>query len=334
MSKDISKFRGIWVFVEQRSGELVELCLECLNGGRQLAEKLDTELSAILLGHNVEKLAQELIASGANNVYMVDNPLLEMYQSDAYASVITHLIHVYNPEIFLLGATSIGMDLAPTVAAMVNTGLSAHVSKLEIDENLQLRQIVPGFGGKWMAVVECPKHRPQMATIKNGVFKKPFKDDTKKGNIIKIDVSIKEDDLKAKTIQVFEEKPKDRPLEGSEIVIAGGWGMKSVGDFKPLRELADFLGASVGGTRPAVDEGWIGEEDMIGQSGKTIRPKVYIGLGISGEMHHTIGILNSEYIIAVNKDENAPIFQVADLSILGDLREIIPYLLRKFGTMG
>jgi len=328
--KEIAEYMGIWVFAEQRKSKLMEVSLECLGGGKQLAEKLDIDLSAVLIGYNVEELGRELIAYGADNVYMIDHPLLGIYQSDAYAKVTADLIHEHKPEIFLLGATSIGMDLAPTVAAMLNTGLSAHVTGLEVDEKRQLRQIVPGFGGKVMAVVVCPNHRPQMATVRLGVFKKPMRDESRRGNIVKVEVDITEDDLRDKTIRMVEEKPKEKPLEGAEIVVAGGWGMRAVGGFKPVRELAELLGASVGGTRPALDEGWIVEEQMIGQSGKTVRPKLYIGLGISGEMHHTVGILDSEVIVAVNNDENAPIFQVADVGIVGDLREVLPRLLKEF----
>ena len=329
MLKEIAEYMGVWVFVEQRKGKLMEVSLECLGGGKQLAEKLDTDLSAVLVGHNIEESARELVTYGVDNVYVVDHPLLGMYQSDAYAKVVSDLICEHKPEILLLGATSIGMDLAPTVAAMINTGLSAHVTWLEVDEKRQLRQIVPGFGGKVMAVVVCPNRRPQMATVRPGVFKKSMRNESRMGNIVKVDVDISEDDLRARTIEMIEEKPNEKPLEGAEIVVAGGWGMRAVGGFKPVRDLAELLGASIGGTRPAVDEGWIVEEQMVGQSGKTIRPKLYIGLGISGEMHHTVGILDSEVIVAVNKDENAPIFQVVDVGIVGDLREILPCLVKE-----
>jgi electron transfer flavoprotein alpha subunit len=329
MTKEITEYQGVWVFAEQREGTLLEVGFECLNGGKQIAANLGVDLSAIVIGHKIEGLARELIAYGADNVYIIDHPLLEMYQSDAYAKVIANLIHEYKPEIFLLGASSNGMDLAPTVAAMVNTGLSAHITAVEVDEKLQLRQVVPSFGGKVMAVIVCPNHRPQMATIRPGVFSKPKMDDSRNGNLIKVDVNITESDLKAKTIQIVEEKPKEKPLEGAEIVVAVGWGMKAVKGFKSIRKLAALLGASIGGTRPAVDEGWIHEEQMIGQSGKTIRPKLYIGLGISGEMHHTVGILDSEVIVAVNNDENAPIFKMADIGIVGDIRDVLPHLLKE-----
>jgi len=330
MTSETEEYRGVWILAEQRSGKLMDVSLELLGGGKELANKLGVDLSAVLLGHNAGELAKELIAYGADNIHLVSHPLFEFYQSGAYTKVMTDLVNQHKPEILLVGATAIGMDLAPRVAVKLKTGLSAHVVKLEIDEKRQLRQIVPGFGGKVMAVVICPTHRPQMTTVRPGVFRKPIRDESRKGNIVKVDVDIAEDDLRARTIQLIEEKPKEKPLEGAEIVVAGGWGMRAVRDFKPIRELAALLAASVGGTRPAADEGWITEEQMIGQSGKTIRPKLYIGLGISGEMHHTVGILDSEVIVAVNKDENAPIFQVADLGIVGDLREVLPRLLKEF----
>jgi len=330
MTKETEEYKGVWAFAEQRKGKLLNVSLELLGGGMEIANKLGVDLTAILIGHNVRKLAKELIAYGADNIHMVSHPLLEFYQSDAYAKVVTDLVNQHNPEILFVGATAVGMDLAPRIAVKLKTGLSAHVVKLEIDEKRHLRQIVPGFGGKVMAVVVCPTHRPQMTTVRPGVFRKPVRDESRRGNIVKVDVDITEDDLRARTIQVVEEKPKEKPLEGAEVVVAGGWGMRAVGGFQPIRELAALLGASVGGTRPSMDEGWISEEQMIGQSGKTIRPKLYIGLGISGEMHHTVGILDSEVIVAVNKDENAPIFQVADLGIVGDLREVLPHLLEEF----
>jgi len=326
----IEEFKGVWIFAEQRKGKLLDVSLELLGGGRELANKLGVDLSAILFGHDVSKLAKELIAYGADNIYLISHPLLEFYQSDAYAKVMTDLVNQHKPEILLVGATAIGMDLAPRVAVKLETGLSAHVVKLEIDEKRQLRQIMPGFGGKVMAVVVCPNRRPQMTTVRPGVFRKPARDESRRGDIVKVEVDITEDDLRARTIRMVEEKPREKPLEGAEIVVAGGWGMRAVGGFKPVRELAELLGASVGGTRPALDEGWIVEEQMIGQSGKTVRPKLYIGLGISGEMHHTVGILDSEVIVAVNNDENAPIFQVADVGIVGDLRDVLPHLLKEF----
>jgi len=334
MVRETEEYKGVWIFAEQRKGKLLEVSLELLGGGKELSNKLGVDLSAILLGHNVSKLAKELIAYGADKAHLVSHPLLELYQSDAYAKVVTDLVNQHKPEILLLGATAIGMDLAPKVAVKLKTGLSAHVVKLEIDEKRRLRQIVPGFGGKVMAVVVCPTCRPQMTTVRPGVFRKPARDESRKGNIVKVDVDITEDDLRARTIQMVEEKPKEKPLEGAEIIVAGGWGMRAVGGFKPVRELAELLGASVGGTRPAVDEDWIVEEQMIGQSGKTVRPKLYIGLGISGEMHHTVGILGSEVIVAVNNDESAPIFQVADLGIVGDVREVLPQLLKEFERTG
>ncbi|MFQ5711224.1 MAG: electron transfer flavoprotein subunit alpha/FixB family protein [Candidatus Geothermarchaeales archaeon] len=332
MNQDSKTYEGVWIFAEQRRRRLLEITLEVLGGAMELAERLNTETSAILMGLNVGSLAEELLAYGVDKVFLLDHPLLEMYQSDAYAKLLAELVDQHRPEILLMGATSTGEDLAPRVAAKVQTGLSAHIVGLEIDEEKRLRQIVPGFGGNAMVAVVCPFKRPQMATIRAGVLKKPPRKQGERGEILKVDVDLSEKDLRARTLEIKEETP-ERPIEEAETVIAGGWGMRAAGGFKMLEDLAAVLGGSIGGTRPAVDEGWIGEDRMIGQSGKTVRPELYIGVGISGQMHHTVGILDSGVIVAVNIDPDAPIFKVADIGVVGDLRRVVPHLideLRRF----
>jgi len=323
------EWKGIMTFTEQRFRQIEEVSLELLGGARTLAEKSGGEVSTLLIGHNIKNLAKELIAYGADKVFIADHPSLAYYQSDACTKIFTNLIHEQKPDIVLIGATSIGMDLAPRVAAKLQTGLSAHVIKLEIGPDGILRQIVPGFGGNVMAVVTCPEKRPQMATVRPGVLKKITKDDSRQGEIIELDVKISEEELKAKTLEMKIEPPPELPIEKSEIVIAGGWGICDKECFNMLKELAKLLGGAVGGTRPVLDEDLIKEDQMIGQSGKIIAPKVYIGFGISGEMHHVVGILDSDTIIAVNIDPKAPIFDFVDYGVVGDAKEILPRLIKK-----
>lgn len=319
---------NVWVFIEQRNSQIQRVSLELLGGGRKLADKLECKLAAIILDENAEKHAQTLISYGADVVYAISHPILKLYQSLPYAQIIAKLAKEKKPEILLIGATAIGMDLAPRIAAKLRTGLSAHVTELRVNKSGLLEQIVPGFGGNVMAVVTCPERRPQMATVRPGIFSLPTPNPNRTGETIRIEPQIDEP-LRAKTIEIKQEKPPEKPIEEAEIVVAGGWGMKFAGGFEPIRKLASILNAAVGGTRPALDEGWIKEDQMIGQSGKTIKPKLYIGIGISGEMHHTVGILDSKCIVAINNDPDAPIFRVADIGVIGNAEEILPHLIKE-----
>nr|MDO8044954.1 electron transfer flavoprotein subunit alpha/FixB family protein [Candidatus Baldrarchaeota archaeon] len=326
MTKD---WKGIMTFTEQRFGRIEEVSLELLGGARKLAEKSEGDVSTLLIGRNVKNLARELIAYGADKVFIVEHPLLTYYQSDIYARIFADIIQKQKPNIVLVGATSIGMDLAPRVAAKLRTGLSAHVVKLEIGDGGLLRQVVPGFGGNVMAVVTCPEKRPQMATVRPGVLKKLKKDESRQGEIIELEVKVSKEELRARTLEMRVEPPPELPIEKAEIVVAGGWGICDKECFNMLKELAKLLGGAVGGTRPVLDEDLIKEDQMIGQSGKTIAPKVYIGFGISGEMHHVVGILDADTIMAVNIDPKAPIFNFVDYGVVGDAKEILPRLIKK-----
>ncbi len=319
----------VWVFTEQRNGRLLEVSFELLGGGRKIAEKLNVSLVAVMFGFNVENLAKELISYGADKVYLVENPALNVYQHDVYAKVLTDLAVKHKPEVLLLGATSVGRDLAPRVAAKLKTGLCAHITDLVVGEDGILRQVVPGFGGNVMAVVTCPKTKPQMATVRPGVFRKLEKDENRKGEIEKVSVDVDLEKLPIVTLKMVEEPPKEKPIEQAEVIVAAGWGVRSKESFKLVQELANVLGAGLGGTRPILDEGLIHESQMIGQSGKIVRPKLYVGVGVSGEMHHTIGILNSDIIVAINNDPNAPIFEFVDIGIVGDANEVLPILIEK-----
>ncbi len=320
---------SVWMFAEQRHAKLMGSSLEILGGGRKIADKLNTMLAAVLFGYGVENLAKELIAYGADKIYVADNSLLSVYQSEAYSTILADLIRQSNPEILLLSATAIGRDLAPTVAAKVKTGLTADCVELDVNEQRQLLQIVPAFGGNVMATIICPKHKPQMATVRPGVMKSLDRDESRHGEITKVSTSIRKEDMKIRIVEVVTEKPRVLPIEGADVVVAGGWGVGSTENWKLIEELAEVLGGAVGATRPAVDEKWALEDQMIGVGGKTVRPKLYIGAGISGALQHTVGIQNSKVIVAINKDPNAPIFKGADFGIIGDLYEIIPCLVNE-----
>ena len=320
---------SVWIFAEQRHAKLMGSSLEILGGGRKIADKLNTMLAAVLFGYGVENLAKELIAYGADKIYVADNSLLSVYQSEAYSTILADLIRQSNPEILLLSATAIGRDLAPTVAAKVKTGLTADCVELDVNEQRQLLQIVPAFGGNVMATIICPKHKPQMATVRPGVMKSLDRDESRHGEVTKVSTSIRKEDMQIRIVEVVTEKPRVLPIEGADVVVAGGWGVGSTENWKLLEELAEVLGGAVGATRPAVDEKWALEDQMIGVGGKTVRPKLYIGAGISGALQHTVGIQDSKVIVAINKDPNAPIFKGADFGITGDLCEIIPCLVNE-----
>jgi electron transfer flavoprotein alpha subunit len=324
----MAKDTGVWVFAEQRDGKLLDISLEMLGGGRELANKTGQELSAVLLGDKVAPLAKELAAYGADKVYVADSPLLKYYCADAYALVIEDMINQHNPSIFLVGGTNIGMDLAPTVAAKVNTGVSAHSVGIDVDKDGCLMAKVPAFGGSVLATILCMKSRPQMATVKAGFLKPMAKDTKRKAAVENVPVKITEKDMRTKVLKVFTEEEESQPLESADTVIAGGYGIGKKENWAKLEELASVLGGSVGATRPACDEGWaVQEKQMIGQSGKTVRPKLYIGVGVAGIIHHLIGIQNSKVIVAINKDPDAPIMKAADYAIPADFNQILPVLI-------
>ncbi len=326
----IEDYKGIWVFAEQRDGKLVDAGLELLGGARKLAEKFSQEVAAVVLGQNVAALATELAAYGADKVYVADSPVLKTYRNDAYALVLASLINQYKPSIFLIGGTALGMDLAPRVAAKVGTGLSAHAVDVDVDKDGCLLAHIPAFGGSVMASIACPRHRPQMATIPAGFMKKPEKKVGAKAQIEKVKVEVTEAQVRTKVLEVFREEPKARPLTEAEVIVAGGFGIGNKENWKMVEELAATLGGSVGATRPACDEGWAKlEEQMIGQSGKTVRPKLYIGMGISGVIHHLIGIKDSKVIVSINPDPKAPIIQASDYAITEDYRKVVPALIEE-----
>jgi len=321
-------YRGIWVFIEQEEGCLSEVSLELLTAARCLSEKKAMEICGVLLGDGVEEIAGSLPGYGADRVILADHPELKRYLPLPYTKIISRLVLERKPDIFLLPATCVGSDLAPRVAARVNTGLSAHCTNLDINDQGELMQVVPAFGGKVMATILCPKHRPQMATVRPGVFRKGERLE-KEGELERVPVGLNPDDLQQKVLDVHYEKKAAQAIEEAEIVVAGGAGIGSGDDWKWVEKLAQALNGAVGGTRPPLDEGWIHEDQMIGQSGKTIRPKLYVGIGISGVIQHTVGIQDAKTIIAVNNDPKAAIFETADLGVVADYRKIVPLLIEE-----
>jgi electron transfer flavoprotein alpha subunit len=317
----------IWVFMEQRGGVLHDVGLELLGKARELAEASGSTVTAVLLGADVAPLTEKIIAHGADTVLMAEHLGLEPYRLLPYTAVLDQACREWEPAIFLFGATSLGVELAPRLAARLNTGLSAHCIDLKLADNGDLVQMVPGWGGNVAASIWCPRHRPQMATVMPGVMKK-IPPESRTGQILTLAVSDL-DDSGPQILEVSREEAKAQPLEAAEVIVAGGWGVGGPEGWKLVEELAHMVGGAVGATRPPVDEGWAAEDQMIGQSGKTVRPRLYIGAGISGMSHHVVGMDGSETVVAINKDPKAPIFDVADICIVGDFREIIPALLEE-----
>ena len=325
----MKEWKGIWVFVEQEEGCVAEVSFELLTAARQLSSKKgNPEVVALLLGHGVQGLARDLLSYGADRVLSADHPFLEKYLTLPYTRVIGRLISERKPDIFLLPATSMGADLAARVAIRVHTGLSAHCTDLDINAGGELMQVVPAFGGKVMATILCPVHRPQMATIRPGVYRRG---ELRKGQggVEEVSAEIRTEDLRQKVVEVHWEKKAAQSIEEAEVVVAGGAGIGNSEDWKWVERLAQVLHAAVGGTRPPLDEGWIEEGQMIGQSGKTIRPKLYIGVGISGVIQHVVGLQDAEVIIAINNDPQAAIFQSADLGAVTDFRKVVPLLVEE-----
>lgn len=320
--------KGIWVFAEQRGGELHGVSLELLGKANELAQGIGCEVTAVLLGHNITSYAKTLVNHGADIVLVADDPLLNHYRVLPYSYVIEYLIKEYQPEMLLMGATAMGVELAPRVAAKLRTGLSAHCIDLKLDREGKLLQVVPGWEGGVIATIACPAQRPQMATVMPGIMR-ALSPTEKTGQIIEVKVSLNDKNLGPEVLEVKTEKPAGRPLEQAEVVVAGGWGVGNEEGWKTIEQLADVLGGSVGATRPAVDEGWADEGQMIGQSGKTVRPTLYIAVGISGVMHHVVGMEQSKEIISINTDANADIFEVSDVIVVEDFKKVVPKLIKE-----
>lgn len=325
---NIADYKGVWVFAEQRDGVLQKVSLELLGKGREIADKLGVELTALLLGSNVEGMAHELVAHGADRVLVANSHLLKHFTTDGYTKVICDLVNERKPEILFLGASFIGRDLGPRIAARLSTGLTADCTALDIDENSKnLLMTRPAFGGNLMATIECADHRPQMSTVRPGVFEKLQKDTDRKGVIEEVKISLTEEDIRTKVEKVAKSVKDIMDISEAKIIVAGGRGVGSKEEFTLLKELAEVLGGSVAASRAAIDNGWVDKAYQVGQTGKTVRPTLYIACGISGAIQHLAGMQDSDYIVAVNKDAGAPIMKVADLGLVGDLHKVIPELI-------
>jgi len=326
---DVSSYRGIWVFAEKHGNHLRNVTLELLSEGRKLADKLGEPLAALLLGRNVTDFIKTLSAYGADKIYVTEHEVLERYNSDGYADVLTGLIAKHKPSVVLFGATINGRDLAPRIAARLRIGLTADCTGLEIDEEGRLVQIRPAFGGNIMASI-LSHTRPQMATVRPNVMKMGEPDWTRKVEIERINVMI---DPKARRIRVVDivKEVADRAvnIEEADIIVSGGRGLGSPENLKLMIELAEALGGAVGASRPIVDSGWLPHHQQVGQTGKTVSPKLYVAVGISGAIQHLVGMQTSDIIIAINKDSEAPIFKVATMGVVGDLFKIVPALIEE-----
>ncbi|WP_040212496.1 electron transfer flavoprotein subunit alpha/FixB family protein [Clostridium polynesiense] len=331
---NIADYKGVWVFAEQREGELQKVSLELLGEGRKIADKLGVKLTALLLGDKIEALSETLAAYGADQVLIAENPLLSHYTTDGYTKVICDLVNERKPEILFIGATFIGRDLGPRVAARLSTGLTADCTSLDIDEEGRyLLATRPAFGGNLMATIACSEHRPQMATVRPGVFEKLDKNNKNSASIEKVEVSLNESDVRTEILKIVKQKKDIADIGEANIIVSGGRGVGEKESFKLLQDLAEVMGGTVAASRAAVENGWLERDYQVGQTGKTVRPTIYIACGISGAIQHLAGMQDSDYIIAINKDETAPIMKVADLAIVGDLNKVIPEIITQVKAM-
>ena len=325
-AEDLEVYHGVWIWVEQFQGEAASISWEMSGQGRRLADQRNTTLTACVLGHNAEHIAKEATAYGADRVFWVEDPSLAVYRTLPYAKTLVSLVRQYKPEIFLLGASSRGRDLAGAVATELYTGLTADCTGLDIDpETSFLRQTRPAFGGNIMATIICPNYRPQMATVRHRVFEMPVADENRKGQIVPVAPVMGEDAIAAKVVDFIMEQGEVN-LADAKIIVSGGRGVGGPEGFEPIRELAAVLGGAVGASRAAVDAGWIPYAHQVGQTGRTVRPDLYIACGISGAVQHMAGMSTAKVIVAINKDPEAPIFTIANYGIVGDLFQIVPAL--------
>ncbi len=326
----LAAYRGVWIFIEQTDGKAEEVSWELLGKGAELAKALDVELSSLVLGHNVAGLCRESFEYGAVKSYLVDDPVLEHYRTKPYYQSICTLVNKYKPEIILMGATPLGRDLAGAVATTLETGLTADCTGLTIDENRLLLQTRPAFGGNIMATICTEFHRPQMASVRPHVMPKPQRKNGATGEVIQEQLKLNESDFRVKLLEIINDRKSEGGIDiaSAEVLVAGGRGMMSAENFSILQELADELGGTIAVTRACVEAGWISVDRQVGQTGKTVRPKIYFACGISGAIQHTVGMQDSEVIIAINRDPEAPIFEVANYGIVGDLFQVVPAITR------
>ena len=327
---DVNEYKGVWVFIEQRDNHIASVALELLSEGRKLADELGVELAGVLLGDGVEESAMQCFGYGAEKVYLVDAPVFKDYRTDSYTDAIVELIAQYKPEILLFGATNNGRDFAARIAVRIKTGLTADCTELAIEpETRLLMQTRPAFGGNIMATILCPSRRPQMSTVRPKVMKKTEPDLNRTGEIIRVDFAIKEDDVATRILEIIEHATKTINLAEADIIVSGGRGIGSPENYYLIEQLAEVFGGAAGASRAAVDAGWVPHYRQVGQTGKTVAPKLYIACGISGAIQHLAGMQTSDVIVAINKDPEAPIFKVATYGIIGDLTKVVPQLTKR-----
>ena len=331
LARKLAKYRGVWVFVEQTEGEPAKVSWELLGVGAELAGSLGVELCALVIGENVENLCSEAIEYGAAKAYLLDAPVYKHYRTEAYVEGCCYLIEKYKPEIILLGATGTGRDLAGAIATRVATGLTADCTGLGIDDKRNLMQTRPAFGGNIMATIMCDKFRPQMSTVRPNVMPMPERREGAEGTIIRDPFTVTEESVLTKVIEIIRDSHNKGAVDitGAEFIVSGGRGMMAPENFAMLHELADELGGVVGASRSAVDAGWMPGDRQVGQTGKTVRPKIYIACGISGAIQHLVGMQDSDMVIAINRDSSAPIFEVATYGIVGDLFQVVPAITKR-----
>lgn len=351
------EYKNVWVYTEQRGGKLMPVALELLGEGRRLSREIseETKVCAVLVGSETDHLTEELYAYGADAVYQLDHPLLKNYTTDGYTKVITEAIQEYKPEIVLFGATHIGRDLAPRIAARLDTGLTADCTRLDIntgdyihyletyttastagldpeDGNKGLKQTRPAFGGNLMATIVTPNTRPQMATVRPGVMEKREPEQGAKGELVKVEVQLSESNIQVEVLDVVKEAKELVSLTDADIICSGGRGLGNAEGFALIRKFADKVGGVVGASRAAVDAGWIDPSHQVGQTGTTVKPKIYFACGISGAIQHLAGMQTSDVIVAINRDPEAPMMQIADYAICGDLKKVIPEIIDQWGA--
>ena len=335
----LEEYKGVYIYAQQVDNKLSDIAFELVGKAKELAADLNTEVTAVLLGSNVKALATELGEYGADKVIVVDNPALETYRTEPYAQALVSVINEYKPEIMLVGATAIGRDLGPTVSARVKTGLTADCTKLEIGDfpinampgqeqkHNQLLMTRPAFGGNTIATIACPDNRPQMATVRPGVMQKLPKEAGRKAEVIEYNPALEENNRYVEIMDVVKAVGNVENIMDAKVLVSGGRGVGSAENFEMLRDLAScFNGGMVSCSRAAVENGWLAQDYQVGQTGKTVRPQIYFAIGISGAIQHVAGMEESDLIIAINKDEDAPIFDVADYGLVGDLKKIVPQL--------
>ena len=335
----LEEYKGVYIYAQQVDNKLSDIAFELVGKAKELAADLNTEVTAVLLGSNVKALATELGEYGADKVIVVDNPALETYRTEPYAQALVSVINEYKPEIMLVGATAIGRDLGPTVSARVKTGLTADCTKLEIGDfpinampgqeqkHNQLLMTRPAFGGNTIATIACPDNRPQMATVRPGVMQKLPKEAGRAAEVIEFNPALEENNRYVEIMDIVKAVGNVENIMDAKVLVSGGRGVGSAENLEMLRDLAScFKGGMVSCSRAAVENGWLAQDYQVGQTGKTVRPQIYFAIGISGAIQHVAGMEESDLIIAINKDEDAPIFDVADYGLVGDLKKIVPQL--------